>query len=70
MCLPCAPATHPPTPVLHPPPPGTARRAFKPDIVHCSSPGIMWLAALLYSRLLRAPLVYSYHTHVPEYMPR
>ncbi|PSC74099.1 sulfolipid synthase [Micractinium conductrix] len=45
-------------------------KAFKPDIVHCSSPGIMWLAALLYSRLLRAPLVYSYHTHVPEYMPR
>ena len=47
-----------------------ARRAFKPDIIHCSSPGIMWLAALIYSRLLKAPLVYSYHTHVPEYMPR
>lgn len=45
-------------------------RAFKPDIIHCSSPGIMWFAALLYSRLLKAPLVYSYHTHVPEYMPR
>lgn len=30
----------------------------------------MWLAALIYSRLLKAPLVYSYHTHVPEYMPR
>ena len=48
-------------------PPG---RAFKPDVIHCSSPGIMWLAALIYSRLLKAPLVYSYHTHVPEYMPR
>lgn len=45
-------------------------KAFRPDIVHCSSPGIMWFAALVYSRLLRAPLVYSYHTHVPEYMPR
>ncbi|PRW61558.1 sulfoquinovosyl transferase SQD2-like [Chlorella sorokiniana] len=45
-------------------------KAFKPDIIHCSSPGIMWLAALIYSRLLKAPLVYSYHTHVPEYMPR
>lgn len=45
-------------------------RAFRPDIIHCSSPGIMWFAALIYSRLLRAPLVYSYHTHVPEYMPR
>jgi sulfoquinovosyltransferase len=46
------------------------RRAFNPDVIHCSSPGIMWLAALIYSRLLKAPLVYSYHTHVPEYMPR
>lgn len=30
----------------------------------------MWLAALIYSRLLKKALVYSYHTHVPEYMPR
>ena len=42
---------------------------FNPDIIHCSSPGVMWFAALLYSRLLKAPLVYSYHTHVPQYMP-
>lgn len=45
-------------------------KGFAPDVVHCSSPGVMSLAALLYSRLLRAPLVYSYHTHVPEYLPR
>lgn len=60
-------------PQLIPSPPLPIRpgcRAFKPDIIHCSSPGIMWLAALIYSRLLKAPLVYSYHTHVPEYMPR
>lgn len=60
-------------PRLTPSPPLPIRsvcRAFKPDIIHCSSPGIMWLAALIYSRLLKAPLVYSYHTHVPEYMPR
>jgi sulfoquinovosyltransferase len=50
--------------------PSPRRRAFNPDVVHCSSPGVMWLAALLYSRLLRAPLVYSYHTHVPHYLPR
>lgn len=49
---------------------GVSCRAFKPDIIHCSSPGIMWFAALVYSRLLKKPLVYSYHTHVPEYMPR
>ncbi|GAB4823657.1 hypothetical protein N2152v2_010703 [Parachlorella kessleri] len=45
-------------------------KAFQPDVIHCSSPGVMWLAALIYSRLLKKPLVYSYHTHVPEYMPR
>lgn len=45
-------------------------KAFRPDVIQCSSPGIMWLAALVYSRLLKAPLVYSYHTHVPEYMPK
>lgn len=44
-------------------------REFNPDVIHCSSPGIMWFAALIYSRLLKRPLVYSYHTHVPEYMP-
>ncbi len=47
-----------------------ACRAFQPDVIHCSSPGVMWLAALIYSRLLKKPLIYSYHTHVPEYMPR
>lgn len=45
-------------------------KAFRPDVIHCSSPGVMWLAALIYARLLKKPLVYSYHTHVPEYMPR
>ena len=52
------------------PPPPLPPRSFNPDVVHCSSPGVMWFAALLYSRLLKKPLVYSYHTHVPEYMPR
>lgn len=28
------------------------------------------MAAWLYSRLLRVPLVASYHTHVPAYLPR
>lgn len=45
-------------------------KAFNPDVIHCSSPGIMWFAALIYSRLLKSPLVYSYHTHVPQYMPK
>lgn len=64
------PACRSPPASTLPPPLPTLARAFQPDIIHCSSPGMMWGAALLYSRLLKAPLVYSYHTHVPEYMPR
>jgi len=43
---------------------------FRPDVVHCSSPGVMAFAAYVYSAMLRAPLVLSYHTHVPAYLPR
>jgi len=28
------------------------------------------LCAVLYARLLAVPLVMSYHTHIPEYIPR
>lgn len=45
-------------------------RDFKPDVIHCSSPGVMGIAAWLYAVFLRAPLVLSYHTHIPAYMPR
>ncbi|GAA0141531.1 transferase [Lithospermum erythrorhizon] len=43
---------------------------FKPDIIHASSPGIMVFGALVIAKLLCVPLVMSYHTHVPVYIPR
>ncbi|XP_047325279.1 sulfoquinovosyl transferase SQD2-like [Impatiens glandulifera] len=43
---------------------------FKPDIIHASSPGIMVFGALIIAKLLCVPLVMSYHTHVPVYIPR
>uniref|UniRef100_A0A0E0BWY7 Glycosyltransferase subfamily 4-like N-terminal domain-containing protein n=1 Tax=Oryza meridionalis TaxID=40149 RepID=A0A0E0BWY7_9ORYZ len=43
---------------------------FKPDIIHASSPGIMVFGALAIAKLLGVPLVMSYHTHVPVYIPR
>ncbi|TYH32511.1 hypothetical protein ES288_A01G258200v1 [Gossypium darwinii] len=43
---------------------------FKPDIIHASSPGIMVFGALIIAKLLRVPIVMSYHTHVPVYIPR
>ncbi|KAI9085395.1 hypothetical protein K1719_032651 [Acacia pycnantha] len=43
---------------------------FKPDIIHASSPGIMVFGALVIAKILCVPLVMSYHTHVPVYIPR
>ncbi|XP_020524963.1 sulfoquinovosyl transferase SQD2 [Amborella trichopoda] len=43
---------------------------FKPDIIHASSPGVMVFGALVIAKLLCVPLVMSYHTHVPIYIPR
>eukprot|EP00897_Mesotaenium_endlicherianum_P007686 jgi/Mesen1/6946/ME000360S06209 len=45
-------------------------RDFKPDLVHCSSPGIMCFGALIIAKLLSLPLIFSYHTHVPVYIPK
>ncbi|KAH6824785.1 sulfoquinovosyldiacylglycerol 2 [Perilla frutescens var. hirtella] len=43
---------------------------FKPDIIHASSPGIMVFGALIIAKFLSVPIVMSYHTHVPVYIPR
>ncbi|KAL2336990.1 hypothetical protein Fmac_011436 [Flemingia macrophylla] len=43
---------------------------FKPDIIHASSPGVMVFGALIIAKLLCVPIVMSYHTHVPVYIPR
>ncbi|KAG5554084.1 hypothetical protein RHGRI_011829 [Rhododendron griersonianum] len=43
---------------------------FKPDIIHSTSPGIMVFGALIIAKLLCVPLVLSYHTHLPVYIPR
>ncbi|KAL6998401.1 Sulfoquinovosyl transferase sqd2 [Sarracenia purpurea var. burkii] len=42
---------------------------FKPDIIHATSPGIMVFGALIIAKLLSVPLVMSYHTHLPVYVP-
>ncbi|KAJ6806903.1 sulfoquinovosyl transferase SQD2-like [Iris pallida] len=43
---------------------------FKPDIIHASSPGLMVFGALAIAKMLSVPIVMSYHTHVPVYIPR
>lgn len=39
------------------------------DILHVSSPGLLVLPAMLASRWQGIPLVMSYHTHIPAYIP-
>ena len=41
--------------------------ALKPDVIHISSPGFILFAALVYARILKIPLLMSYHTHLPNY---
>jgi len=40
---------------------------LKPDLIHVTSPGFLVYAGILYSRIMRIPLVLSYHTHLPLY---
>eukprot|EP00184_Porphyridium_aerugineum_P003264 CAMPEP_0184699336 /NCGR_PEP_ID=MMETSP0313-20130426/5645_1 /TAXON_ID=2792 /ORGANISM="Porphyridium aerugineum, Strain SAG 1380-2" /LENGTH=459 /DNA_ID=CAMNT_0027158409 /DNA_START=79 /DNA_END=1455 /DNA_ORIENTATION=+ len=45
----------------------TALKNFQPDIVHVSTPGLLVFSTMLYCRLLRLPVLFSYHTHLPVY---
>lgn len=45
-------------------------RATRPNIIHAVTPGFFVLPAILYARLLKIPLVISYHTHLPHYAGR
>ncbi len=43
-------------------------RAIEPDVIHVSTPGPVGLIGVLASRLLRVPLVGTYHTDFPAYI--
>ncbi|GJN08359.1 hypothetical protein PR202_ga26270 [Eleusine coracana subsp. coracana] len=43
---------------------------FKPDIIHATSPGIMIFGALAIAKMISVPILMSYHTHLPAYIPR
>lgn len=42
-------------------------KIFRPQIIHVATPGFFCFAAAIYARLLRIPLLFSYHTHLPIY---
>lgn len=39
----------------------------RPDLIHITSPGFLLYAGLFYARVMRIPLLLSYHTHLPLY---
>ncbi|MEH2258618.1 glycosyltransferase family 4 protein [Nostoc sp.] len=41
---------------------------FKPDIIHVVNPAVLGLSGIFYSKILKIPLVASYHTHLPQYL--
>lgn len=45
-------------------------RESRPNLIHAVTPGFFVLPAILYARLLKIPLVISYHTHLPHYAGR
>ena len=42
-------------------------RRFKPDLLHVTSPGFIVFIGIIIARILKVPLVFSYHTHLPVY---
>mmetsp|Transcript_6947 Transcript_6947/g.9375 ORF Transcript_6947/g.9375 Transcript_6947/m.9375 type:complete len:481 (-) Transcript_6947:79-1521(-) len=40
---------------------------LRPDLIHVTSPGFIVYAAIFYARVMRIPLLMSYHTHLPSY---
>lgn len=44
-------------------------RKFKPDVVHIVGPACLGVWGTLYAKLLGIPIVASYHTDFPKYMP-
>ena len=41
---------------------------MRPDLIHCTSPGILTFPAIFCARVLQIPIVTSYHTHLPVYV--
>jgi glycosyltransferase involved in cell wall biosynthesis len=47
---------------------GYQLQEFKPDVIHVVNPAVLGLAGIFYSKILKIPLVASYHTHLPQYL--
>jgi glycosyltransferase involved in cell wall biosynthesis len=48
---------------------GHALRRFQPDLIHVVNPAVLGLGGIFWAKVLKIPLVASYHTHLPKYLP-
>lgn len=53
----------PPNPSIRP-----VLEKFQPDLIHLVNPAILGLGGLYYAKMMKIPLVASYHTHLPQYL--
>lgn len=47
---------------------GQMLEEFQPDIIHVVNPAVLGLSGLFYGKVLKIPLIASYHTHLPQYL--
>lgn len=47
---------------------GYTLEQFQPDIIHVVNPAVLGLSGIFYSKVLKIPLIASYHTHLPQYL--
>lgn len=47
---------------------GYTLEQFQPDVIHVVNPAVLGLSGIFYSKVMKIPLVASYHTHLPQYL--
>lgn len=48
---------------------GWVLQKFKPDLIHVVNPAVLGLSGVYYAKTMEIPLIASYHTHLPQYLP-
>jgi glycosyltransferase involved in cell wall biosynthesis len=46
-----------------------ALKKFRPDLIHVVNPAVLGVGGILFAKAMGLPLVASYHTHLPKYLP-
>ncbi|QDZ39088.1 glycosyltransferase family 1 protein [Euhalothece natronophila Z-M001] len=47
---------------------GEELEKFQPDLIHVVNPAVLGVAGLYYAKMMKLPLIASYHTHLPQYL--